>query len=257
MLQLEGKRVVVTGGASGIGAGVVKAMAEAGAAVVSMDINADGAQAVATEVSAMSPHPVAVVPCDVTNQAVVNAAFDRAVAELGGLDCLAMVAGNEGQKAAEDVTEEDIDWLFDVHVKGTMFTNAAAYRVMREHGGSIVNTSSVAGVSGYPNSPVYSSAKAAILGYTRTVARDWGPSNVRVNAICPAAVTPQSQAHFDRLEPHVRAKLVADYKAWIPLGGWMGTVAQSAAVYVFLASDASSFLTGQMIAANGGWTMPR
>jgi NAD(P)-dependent dehydrogenase (short-subunit alcohol dehydrogenase family) len=257
MIRIDGKRVVVTGGASGIGAGVVKAMAEAGAAVVSLDINAAGAEAVAREVSETSSHPVVALGCDITDQKAVNAAFDQAVAELGGLDCLAMVAGNEGGKAAEDVTAADIDWLFDVHVKGTMFTNAAAYRAMRETGGSIVNTSSIAGVQGYPNLPVYSAAKAAILGYTRTVARDWGPANVRVNAICPAAVTPQSTAHFDRLEPEAKAQLVADYGAWIPLGGWMGTVAQSANVYVFLASDEASFLTGQMIAANGGWTMPR
>jgi 3-oxoacyl-[acyl-carrier protein] reductase len=104
---------------------------------------------------------------------------------------------------------------------------------------------------------VYSAAKAAILGYSRTVAGDWGKYNIRVNPVCPAAVTPQSSAQFERLDEATRDRLRNQYAQWIPLGGWMGTVEQGAAVYVFLASDAASFLTGQMIAANGGWTMPR
>jgi NAD(P)-dependent dehydrogenase (short-subunit alcohol dehydrogenase family) len=256
-MVLEGKRIVVTGGASGIAAGTVAAFARAGASVISLDVNDEPGRAVAAEADAAGLGSVSYLHCDVTDQDEVDAVFAEATSTLGGLDVLAMIAGNEGQKPAEDVRESDIDWLFNVHVKGTMFTNAAAFRSMRETGGSIINTGSGAGVTGYPGSPVYSSAKAAIFGYSRTIAFDWGQYGIRVNTVCPAALTPQSQAHFDKMSPEVLAAYKETYRARIPLGGWLGTVEQTASLYVFLASDASSFLTGQMIGSDGGWTMPR
>ncbi|HWR84451.1 MAG TPA: SDR family NAD(P)-dependent oxidoreductase [Rhodoglobus sp.] len=256
-MQLLGKRAIVTGGASGIAAATVLAYAREGASVVSVDINDEAGRRVAEEAAALGPGTVTYQHLDISDQEAVNRVFADAVQEMGGLDILANIAGNEAQKPAEDVTGADIDSIFNVHVKGTFFTNAAAYRAMKGHGGSIINASSGAGVTGYPGSPVYSAAKAAILGYVRTVAFDWGSEFIRINAILPAAVTPMAQEHFDAMDPETLAHYKAIYASKIPLGGWLGTVEQTASVNVFLGSDASSFVTGQAISCDGGWTMVR
>ncbi|MDQ7904803.1 SDR family NAD(P)-dependent oxidoreductase [Phytohabitans sp. ZYX-F-186] len=256
-MQLEGKRTIVTGGASGIAAATVLAYAREGASVVSVDINDEAGQRIADEANRLGSGKVTYRHLDISDQDAVNHVFDEAVTLLGGLDVLANIAGNEAQKPAEDVTAEDIDKIFNVHVKGMFFTNAAAYRAMQAHGGSIINASSGAGVTGYPGSPVYSAAKAAMLGYIRTVAFDWGDKLIRINAILPAAETDMTKEHFGAMDPETLARYKALYKSKIPLGGWLGTVEQIAAVNVFLASDASSFITGQAIAVDGGWTMVR
>jgi len=256
-MQLEGKRIIVTGGASGIAAATVLAYAREGASVVSVDINDDAGRAFAEQADGLGPGSVSYEHCDISNQDEVNRVFDAAVEKMGGLDALANIAGNEAQKPAEDVTGADIDKIFNVHVKGTFFTNAAAYRAMQHTGGSIINASSGAGVTGYPGSPVYSAAKAAVLGYVRTVAFDWGSKLIRINAILPAAETDMTKEHFGAMDPETLAHYKAIYASKIPLGGWLGTVEQVASVNVFLASDASSFVTGQAISVDGGWTMVR
>jgi len=256
-MQLEGKRIIVTGGASGIAAATVLAYAREGASVVSVDINDEAGARIAAEADNLGPGAVSYEHLDISNQDEVNRVFDAAARKMGGLDALANIAGNEAQKPAEDVTGDDIDKIFNVHVKGTFFTNAAAYRAMKDTGGSIINASSGAGVTGYPGSPVYSAAKAAILGYVRTVAFDWGSNLIRINAIVPAAETDMTKEHFGAMDADTLAHYKALYAAKIPLGGWLGTVEQVAAVNVFLASDSSSFVTGQVISVDGGWTMVR
>src|SRR5829696_1716914 len=174
-MQLEGKRTIVTGGASGIGAGTVRAFAREGASVISVDINDEAGERVAREADQLGPGSVSYMHMDMSNESEVKSVFAEAISRLGGLDALANIAGNDQQKPAEDVTEADIDRIFNVHVKGMFFTNAAVYRTFKDNGGgSIINASSGAGVTGYPGSPVYSAAKAAMLGYMRTVAYDWG-----------------------------------------------------------------------------------
>ncbi|PZQ89566.1 MAG: 3-oxoacyl-ACP reductase [Leifsonia xyli] len=256
-MELEGKRAIVTGGASGIAAATVLAYAREGASVVSVDINDAEGERIAAEADRLGPGSVSYLRLDISDQDAVNSVFATAVERMGGLDVLANIAGNEAQKPAEDVTGADIDKIFNVHVKGMFFTNAAAYRAMKEHGGSIINASSGAGVTGYPGSPVYSSAKAAMLGYMRTVAFDWGGDGIRINSILPAALTPMAQEHFDAMDAETLAHYKAIYAMKIPLGGWLGTVEQVADVNVFLASDRSSFVTGQAISVDGGWTMVR
>lgn len=256
-MQLAGKRTIVTGGASGIAAATVKAFAAEGASVVSFDINDDAGHAVAAEANELGPGTVIYRHLDLTQEEQVRSVFAEAVTELGGLDALANIAGIDRQKSAEDVTGADIDFLFNIHVKGMFFTNAAAYRAFDGKGGSIINASSGAGVTGYPGSPVYSAAKAAMLGYMRTVAFDWGRDNVRINSILPAAETNMTREHFGKMDEKTLAFYKDLYASKIPLGGWLGTVEQVAAANVFLASDNASFITGQVIAIDGGWTMVR
>src|SRR5215207_3147328 len=256
-MQLEGKRTIVTGGASGIAAATVLAFAREGASVVSLDVNDQKGRRIAEEADKLGPGTVTYLHLDLSKQDDVNRIFDESVALMGGLDVLANIAGLDEQKPAEDVTEADIDKLFNVNVKGMFFTNAAAYRAMKDHGGSIINASSGAGVTGYPGSPVYSATKAAMLGYMRTVAYDWGSDLIRINSIVPAAETDMTKEHFGAMDADTLAHYKALYAAKIPLGGWLGTVEQVAAVNVFLASDSSSFVTGQVISVDGGWTMVR
>jgi NAD(P)-dependent dehydrogenase (short-subunit alcohol dehydrogenase family) len=254
-MQLDGKRIIVTGGASGIAAATVRAFAREGAAVVSLDVNdAQGAE-VADEASSLGGGPVTYRHCDITRRDEVDAVFDEEIARLGGIDALANIAGIEQQVPAEDVTEDDLDLMMGVHMKGTVFTNQAAFRAMRETGGSIINYSSFAGVRGFPGMPAYGAAKAATLGWTRIVAQDWGKHWVRVNAVCPAVLTPLAEQWFQEMSPERLAMVEESLARTIPLGGKLGTVDDAANLNVFLASDAARFITGQTIPVDGGQMM--
>jgi NAD(P)-dependent dehydrogenase (short-subunit alcohol dehydrogenase family) len=254
-MQLAGKRTIVTGGASGIAAATVRAFAREGAAVVSLDVNdALGAEVVA-EAAGLGPGPVTYRHCDVSQHDEVTTVFSEEITRLGGLDVLANVAGIEQQVPAEDVTEGDLDLMLAVHTKGTSFSNQAAFRAMRDTGGSIINYSSFAGVRGFPGMPAYGAAKAAILGWTRIVAQDWGKYWIRVNAVCPAVLTPLAEQWFQEMSPD-RLALVEDSLArTIPLGGKLGTVDDAANLNLFLASDSARFITGQTIPVDGGQMM--
>lgn len=256
-MRLEGKRIIVTGGASGIAAATVAAYVKEGAIVASLDINDELGRVVTDAAAMLGPGSATYHHCDVTHQREVNRVFAAAVERMGGLDVLASIAGNESMKPAEDLTDADLDPIFAVHVKGTVFTNAAAFQAMRETGGSIINYASGAGVTGYSGCAAYSAAKGAILAYTRTAALEWGQHRISVNAVCPAAWTAMTRQHFDAMPADVRAEYEALLASRIPLGGTPTAVEDVAAVNVFLASDDSRFMTGQTIGVDGGWTMPR
>jgi NAD(P)-dependent dehydrogenase (short-subunit alcohol dehydrogenase family) len=123
LCKLEGKRVILTGGASGIGSETVKAFVREGASVVVLDINKEAGQQVAADAESLGEGLVLFARCDITDQSNVNTVFDTAVEQLGGLDVMLNIAGNEKNVPAEAVTADEIDFIFDVHVKGTMFTN--------------------------------------------------------------------------------------------------------------------------------------
>jgi NAD(P)-dependent dehydrogenase (short-subunit alcohol dehydrogenase family) len=254
-MQLERKRAIITGGASGIAAATVRAFAREGAAVVSLDVNDEQGAEVADEAARLGAGPVSYRHCDISRRDAVTAVFEEEVSRLGGLDVLANIAGIEQQVSAEEVTEDDLDLMFGVHVKGTVFTNQAAFRAMRDAGGSIINYSSFAGVRGFPGMPAYGAAKAAILGWTRIVAQDWGSHWIRVNAVCPAVLTPLAEQWFAEMSPERLAMVEESLARTIPLGGKLGTVDDAANLNVFLASDASRFVTGQTIPVDGGQMM--
>lgn len=256
-MQLKGKRIILTGGASGIGAATLKAYASEGAAVFSLDINDEMGNRSAAEAAQMGLGPIIYRHCDISNQDAVNAAFEEATSILGGLDVLAMIAGIGQLNPAEFLTAKDLDRQYDVHVKGTAFTNGAAFKSMQKTGGSIINYASYAGVCGMPGMPSYSAAKGAVLGYSRTIAKDWGPYGIRVNIVCPGVMTELAQSWYDAADAEQRAKIDEWQKHNIPLSGKLGNPEDAAALNVFLASDGSRFITGQTIAVDGGMTMPR
>src|SRR5881396_178472 len=251
-MLLRERRIIVTGGASGIAAATVRAYAREGARVASLDVNDEGGRPVAAEAGP----DVTYYHCDVARRAQVDEVFARAAAALGGLDVLVNVAGVERGTPAEDIPDAEWDLVFDVNVKGTLYTNQAAFRHLREHGGRIINFGSGAGIRGQRGSAHYSAAKGAVMAWTRTVAQEWARHGITVNSIVPAIWTPMYDAYRARMSDEERAIHDLAMQHVIPLGGRLGDPeGDLAPVMVFLAGDGARFITGQAIAVDGGMIM--
>ena len=258
-MELEGKRIIVTGSARGMGAACVRSYVAAGASVVGMDVTDDTGAEVCAEATKQGPGTATYMHVDVADRESVEKAFADAVAQMGGLDCLAHPAAIQRSSSASDVSDEDWDLMFAVNVRGTMLTNQVAHRYIKEAGGgSIVNFGSISGQRPEPSAAAYSAAKGAVHSWTRTAAGTWGADNIRVNAILPAMATPMY------LEASARAneeQLEAAYwmnRRSIAMGQEYGDPdTDLGPVMVFLASDASRFITGQLIPVDGGQTNVR
>jgi NAD(P)-dependent dehydrogenase (short-subunit alcohol dehydrogenase family) len=249
-MQLDNKRIIVTGGASGIGAATVRAYVREGAQVVSFDVDDEAGERIAAEAGATYRH------CDVARRAEVFEAVERAAAQLGGLDVLANVAGVERRTPAEDIPDGEWDLVFDVNVKGTLYTNQAAFRQLKEHGGRIINFGSGAGIRGQAGSAHYSASKGAVMAWTRTVAQEWAKYRITVNSVVPAIWTPMYDAWRARMSEQERMIHDMAMQHVVLIGGRLGDPdADCAPVMVFLASDASHFMTGQCFAVDGGMIM--
>ena len=226
-MELHGKKIIVTGAAQGIGASALRAYVAAGAHVAAMDIDAAQGEAIAASATAKGPGSAFFIACDVGDRAMVDAAFDAAVARLGGLDVLAHIAGVHRHAATHDVPDETLAWLFNVNVNGTIYTNGAAYRHMPD-GGSIINFGSESGLTAEIN-------------------------NIRMNAVLPYIVTPMYARFREALSPEDLAAHDKATAEQIPLGGKFGDAdVDLAPVLLFLASDGSRFITGQLIPVDGG-----
>jgi 2-hydroxycyclohexanecarboxyl-CoA dehydrogenase len=251
--ELTGRRIVVTGGARGIGESGVRAFVREGADVVSLDVTDEAGVAVATEAAAAGPGSARFVHCDVSSRRSVEEAFAEAIAQLGGLDALVHVAGVERSAPAEEITDEDWNLTLDVNLRGTFLTNQAAFPHLKEDGGRIVNFASGAGLYPYLHGAHYSASKAAVIAWTRTIAHEWGRYGITAVAVNPAMWTPMYQGHRDRLSPEELAAHDADKKAKVPLGGKLGDPdVDMAPVLVFLVGDGSRFITAQIVSVDGG-----
>jgi 3-oxoacyl-[acyl-carrier protein] reductase len=272
-VKLKDRVALITGAGSGIGRAVAQLFAQEGARVVANDLHAPAAK---ENVESLGPHGgiARAIQADVADSGQVKAMFAEIERELGTLDVLVNNAGIAGTSAAErerllqksdarimemvsgqgvtthwDITQDMTDeaWLsmIGVHLNGTFFCTREALRLMsRQNRGAIVNMSSVAGLMGLENVPHYSAAKAGILGFTRAVAREVGSRNIRVNAICPGFIdTPMTQ----QMSPLMRQAVTMH----TPLGRW-AEPEEVAKTALFLASDDSSFFTGQWLSPNGG-----
>ena len=246
MGKLDGKRIIVTGGAGGIGSAAVRLFLAEGARVA-CTWNHSGPEV---------PAGVDTARCNIADKTEVNRVFDRFAAALGGLDVLVHAAGRHGSQAAELVGEPDWDAMFDLNGKATVWTNQAALLHMREHGGSIVNMGSVEGVRGFAGNAVYAASRGAVMAWTRSVALEWGRHGVRVNCVAPAIHTDIFERQRQHMDAATLAMVDAHLAAAIPLGGRMGDPLRDLApVLVFLASDDSRFITGQTLAVDGGLMM--
>jgi 3-oxoacyl-[acyl-carrier protein] reductase len=252
-MQLAGKRIVVTGSAQGIGKAVVDAYVAEGAHVFALDMNEVlGAQSVEAA-NSKGPGMATFLKADVSDRNSVDAAFAEAVEHLEGLDVLAHIAGVHRHAPSHDVPDDLLNWIFSVNVTGTIYTNGAAFRYMKGTGGAIINFGSESGLTAEINNAVYGASKAAVHTWTRSVAREWGRHGVRVNAVLPYVVTPMYASFRAALSAEELAAHDRSTAEQIPLGGKFGDPAVDLApVLVFLASEGSKFITGQLLPVDGG-----
>lgn len=244
--QLSGKRIIVTGGAKGIGAAIVAGYVAEGAQVAALDLKFDPSESRSGDVIRRQ--------CDVADKAAVTAVFDEVVGALGGLDVLVNVAGIERGGPSAEIPDADWDAVFAVNAGGTRNTNVAAFTHLKDHGGAIINFGSRSGIVGVPLQAAYSASKAAVHVWTRAVAQEWAPHNITVNAIAPAMWTGMYDEYRDRLNAKELAEHDAMMKAQIPIGGKLGNPATDLVpMLVFLASDGARFISGQYFPIDGGW----
>ncbi|MEL6451875.1 MAG: glucose 1-dehydrogenase [Pseudomonadota bacterium] len=243
-MQLDGKTALVTGAASGFGAGIARAFAAAGARVMVADINMDGAQDIAAEIDGT---PVQV---DVSQGASVQAMADTTLASFGHLDILVNNAGiTHMPTPLEDVTEDDFDRVLAVNAKSVYLTARALVPHMKARkSGAILNIASTAGVSPRPRLNWYNASKGWMITATKAMAVELAPTGIRVNALNPVAgETPLLKSFMGEDTPETRAKFLAT----IPLGRF-STPDDMGAAATFLCSDAASMITGVAMEVDGG-----
>ncbi|MGB8390938.1 SDR family NAD(P)-dependent oxidoreductase [Mycobacterium sp.] len=243
---LQGRRILVTGGATGIGAAAVGVLSEAGAEVAATYHQTPPADDLAASW----------LQCDVRDGDAVSAMMQQAVEHLGGLDVLVNAAGLWQPGIPGYISADEISFLLDTNIKATILTNQAAYAVMKGTGGRIINFGSSEAVMGSPISAVYAATKGAVQAWTRSAARAWAADKVTVNALAPAVQTPGADRLREFLGPEAGALIDQQLKTMIPLGGALGDPARDVGpVLVFLAGSGSGFITGQLLAVDGGLMM--
>jgi 3-oxoacyl-[acyl-carrier protein] reductase len=251
-LSLDGRTAVVTGAASGIGRQTAITYGHAGARVVLADRVADGLEETASRVEG-----AVVVPTDVTSKTEVDDLARRAIRASGRIDVWANVAGIIRNSFVVDTSEEELDAILAVNLKGVYWGCAAAGRVMAVAGrGTIVNVASAGGEVPAPTLSVYGMTKAAVIQLTRTVAAELGPKGVRANAVAPGFVeTSMTSRNWTKADGSVddeaRDQVLGRMAAQSPLG-ISGSPEDIAWCMLFLAADTSRFVTGQVIRPNGG-----
>jgi NAD(P)-dependent dehydrogenase (short-subunit alcohol dehydrogenase family) len=252
-MQLEGKRVIVTGGGRGIGATMVGVLAAEGAQVASIDITDDAGEAVVAAANVERPGSATYHHADVAVRAEVDSAFDAAVDVLGGLDGLVNAAGIERHVVPEEITDEGWDRMIAVNLTGTFLTNQAAFRHMRNAGGRILNFGSDAGLIPYTEAAHYSATKGAVISWSRSVAGAWGRYGITVNSLVPAIWTPMYDDHRAMYDEQQLAAHDAMMAQVVAVGGKLGDPLRDLApVIVFYLGDGARFVTGQIISVNGG-----
>jgi sorbose reductase len=251
MFGLRGKTALVTGGSSGIGKTVARAYLEAGARVAVAARNSEALEKVADELASAGEGTVVPIRCDVTQPDQVTSMVQTVIAELGGIDIAVCNAGIVSVASMLDMPPEEFQRIQNTNVTGVFLTAQAAARAMVEQGrgGVIINTASMSGhIINIPQQVShYCASKAAVIHLTKGMAVELAPHQIRVNSVSPGYI------RTELVEP------LADYHVqWepkIPLGR-MGRPEELAGLYVYLASEASSYMTGSDIVIDGGYTCP-
>jgi 2-hydroxycyclohexanecarboxyl-CoA dehydrogenase len=250
-MRLEGKTALVTGGAHGIGAAVVEALAADGAAVAVADVDLESARRVADQVAAKFETGMLTVHLDVSDRQRVVEAVDRVERELGPIDVLVNNAGIDVIGPFVESTEEGWDRIIAVNLRGTINTcHAVLQKMIERESGVIVNTGSEAGRVGSSGEAVYSATKGGVVSFSKTLAREVARYGIRVNCVSPGPTDTALLGQVADVSPGLRDAL----ERGIP----MRRIAQPsdlAPVVAFLASDDSAYMTGQTISVSGGLTM--
>jgi NAD(P)-dependent dehydrogenase (short-subunit alcohol dehydrogenase family) len=242
---------IVTGAASGMGLATASAFAEAGAAVAIVDLNAEAAARVEAELTAKGYEAMAIA-CDVSDEAAVSAMVDKVVARYGRLDAAFNNAGIQvpPSDAAEE-TFENFELVNAVNMRGVWAAMKHELRYMRAQGsGAIVNCSSLGGLVGLPQRAAYHASKHGVIGLTRSAAMEYAPRGVRINAICPGVInTPMVSGMLEG-----QAEAMKEIMREQPIGR-LGEAKEIADAVLWLCSSASSFVIGQALAVDGGFTV--
>jgi NAD(P)-dependent dehydrogenase (short-subunit alcohol dehydrogenase family) len=249
MSSLSGKVIALTGGASGIGLATAKLLASRGAVLSLADINGKDLEKVVTSLTSSGTKAIGTV-VDVTKPEDVKAFISKTVAEFGSLDGAANLAGVIGRNASStplrDQDDTEYDFVMNVNVRGVFNCVREELRVMKS-GASIVNAASVLGLLAQKNNSIYTASKHAVVGLTRTAAKEEGVNNIRINAIAPGIIdTPmvqdvEAEQKIHKMDTAIQA---LDRK---------GKPEEMASIIAFLLSDESSFVTGSIWGADGGW----
>jgi NAD(P)-dependent dehydrogenase (short-subunit alcohol dehydrogenase family) len=246
--SLQGKTAIVTGGSRSIGRGAAIALGQAGANVVVAGRTKGDLDSVVEEVAATGAKALAVT-CDVRKDEDIAALVNETVSAFGSLDVMVANAGIfQKWASSENFSLEEWEDVYATNLRGAMMTCMAAGKQMlkQESGGSIITISSIQGVTSIEGTMAYTAAKHGVIGMTKTLAVDWATRNVRVNAIAPGFI-----ARDD--EPLMRDETAITFvKGHTPMQRW-GTTRELGLAVLFLASPASSYITGAVLAVDGGW----
>jgi 2-hydroxycyclohexanecarboxyl-CoA dehydrogenase len=253
LIDMHGKTTLVTGGARGIGRGIVTALARAGAKVAIADVRSDLAQQTASEIATATGARVIAFTTDVTELSDVRTVTDRVLQTFGTIDALINNAGWDELKPFLQTTPDFWDRIIAINFKSVLNTCYAVLpHMVARKAGAVVSVSSDAGRVGSLGEAVYSGAKAGIIACSRTLAREHARDNIRFNVICPGPTRTPLIEELQQQE--FGSKVLGRMEQFVPLGR-LGTPEDIAPLVAFLASDAAGFITGQVISVSGGLTM--
>lgn len=246
-MQLEGKRVLITGAAQGIGKSIALQMAREGAELAISDINLELAATTAKEVESLGRKAIA-IEGNVADSKSADDMVSKMIEALGGIDILVNNAGITRDTLLMRMKDEDWDAVINVNLKGTFNCMRAAVKPMaRQRYGKIINIASIVGLMGNAGQANYAASKAGVIGLTKTAAREYAARGININAVAPGFI---ATAMTDAIPEKARDELIAQ----IPMGK-LGCADDVAGAVLFLASEASSYITGQVLSVNGGMYM--
>ena len=257
---LNGRVAVVTGAARGIGASIAERLAAHGAAVALVDLDAAATEAAAAAISSATGSAALGLAVDVTDPLAIALAADRIESRLGGVDVVVPNAGILVLKPALQIRPEEFEAVLRVNLLGAFQTATEFARRMVERGaeGSVIFTSSLFGLRGGAGNAAYSASKFGLIGLSQSMAAELAPAGIRVNAVCPGQIeSVMIQRLFEERAAEAGSTAEEERAAFvrhIPLGA-LGSPEEVADTYVYLASPLSSYVTGQQVVVDGGWSV--